>query len=438
MARHDSRAQQLVGLVEEALGVALPVRLRAWDGSEAGASARTGVPVVVVRQRRALRHLVWSPGELGLARAYVRGDIDVEGDLDRALALVWGAVRDGGDREPDHRPVTAGLLARGLATAARVGALGPPPRRPAAESRLRGRLHSRDRDSRAIAHHYDLSNDFYALLLDSRLTYSCAFWIRDEPAYALEEAQHDKLELVCRKLGLRPGARLLDVGCGWGALALHAAEHHGARVTGVTLSVEQQRWVDERAAERGLSGQVEVRLQHHAELADDDSVRGVDAVGSLETGEHVGETEYAGFARTLHDAVRPGGRVLVQQMSRRDVAPGGGAFIETYIAPDMHMRPVADTVGMLADAGLEVRDVQAMREHYVRTAAAWARRLEDGWDRAVELVGTETARAWRLYLAGGALSFGQNRMGVDQVLCVRPTNDGASLMPASPLGWLAP
>ena len=438
MSRHDTRARQLVRLAEEALGVVLPVRVRAWDGSEAGAAAGPGTPVVVLRSRRALRHLVWNPGELGLARAYVRGDLEVEGDLGQALALVWGAVRQRLEDDPGRRPLTAGLIGRGLATALRSGAVGPPPRRPATESRLRGRLHSRRRDADAIAHHYDLSNEFYALILDSRMAYSCAFWTHDDPAYTLEDAQHDKLELVCRKLGLRPGARLLDVGCGWGSLALHAAEHHGARVIGVTLSAEQKALVDELAADRGLSDQVEIRRQHFADLADDPSVGHVDAIASLEMGEHVGDVEYVGFAQMLYDTVRPGGRVLVQQMSRGEGAPGGGAFIETYIAPDMHMKTIATTIGLLADSGLEIRDVQAMREHYPRTVDAWARTLQDRWNKVVALAGEETARVWRLYLAGGALAFTQNRMGVDQVLCVRPTGEGESLMPPSPLAWLAP
>lgn len=426
-------APGLVALAERALGVQLPVRVRAWDGSEAGAPAGPGVPVAVLRSRRALRRLLWSPGELGLARAYVSGDVDVEGDLVRALSLLHAALRD----RPGETGVTPALVRQALSTGVRAGAIGPPPRRPAAESRLRGRLHTRHRDRAAIAHHYDLSNDFYALLLDSRMAYSCAFWTSDDPAYTLEDAQHDKLELVCRKLDLRPGSRLLDIGCGWGALALHAAEHHGVHVVGLTLSAEQQRLVRERAAERGLAVRVDVRLQHAADVAADQSLHAVDAISSLEMGEHVGDDEYVGFARTLHDTVRPGGRVLVQQMSRvAGTHPGGGPFIETYIAPDMHMKPLATTVRLLADSGLEVRDVQAMREHYPRTVAAWARTLEERWAEAVRLVGEETARVWRLYLAGGALAFTENRMGVDQILLVRPTDSGESRMPPSPLAWL--
>ncbi len=451
MSTRPDRAAELVRLVEDTLGVALPVRVRAWDGSEAGAPAAPGTPVVVLRSRRALRHLLWSPGELGLARAYVLGDLDVEGDLAVGLSRLWSAVRSArqgyGVRLPRTGRVPAGLLLRGARLALRCGALGPRPRRPAAEARLGGRLHTRRRDRAAVAHHYDLSNAFYELLLDSRMTYSCAFYPTDDPSYGLEEAQHAKLELVCRKLDLRPGSRLLDVGCGWGSLSLHAAEQHGARVTAVTLSGEQRHLVRQRAEERGLGDRVDVRVQHVADLAGDPTVRGVDAICSLEMGEHVGDEEYAAFAQVLHDTVRPGGRVLVQQMSRGDrgdrgergkVAPGGGAFIESYIAPDMHMKPLATTLALLAGSGLEIRDVQAMREHYPRTVRAWADTLEQRWDEAVDLVGEQTARVWRLYLAGGALAFTENRMGVDQVLLVRPTTDGRSHMPCSPLAWLSP
>jgi len=208
-------------------------------------------------------------------------------------------------------------------------------------------------------------------------------------------------------------------------------------VIGVTLSAEQQHLVEQRAEDRGLGDQVDVRLQHFADLAGDPTVQGVDAIGSLEMGEHVGEQEYATFARTLHDTVRPGGRVLVQQMSRGDVAPGGGPFIESYIAPDMHMLSLPTTLALLAGSGLEIRDVQALREHYPRTVRAWADALERRWAEAVDLVGDQVARVWRLYLAGGALAFTDNRMGVDQVLLVRPTADGRSHMPWSPLAWLA-
>jgi cyclopropane-fatty-acyl-phospholipid synthase len=256
------------------------------------------------------------------------------------------------------------------------------------------------------------------------MAYSCAYFTSTDPGYTLFDAQRDKLDLICRKLGLQAGSRLLDVGCGWGALSLHAAQHYGARVVGVTLSRQQVDFVRSRAAERGLDGQVEIRLQDYREIPQ----VGFDAVASIEMGEHVGAANYPTFARVLHRCVREGGRVLVQQMSRRH-RPGGGAFIECYIAPDMHMRPVGQTVALLEDAGLEVRDVQAMREHYVRTVRAWAETLEKNWDAVVAVVGEQVARVWRLYLVGGALVFEEGRMGVDQILAVKRSVTGRSGMP---------
>ncbi|HVU92613.1 MAG TPA: cyclopropane-fatty-acyl-phospholipid synthase family protein, partial [Jatrophihabitans sp.] len=243
--------------------------------------------------------------------------------------------------------------------------------------------------------------------------YSSAFFER--PGQALADAQRAKLDLVCCKLQLEPGQRLLDVGCGWGALVLHAAEHYGVRATGVTLSARQRDLVAKRIADRGLADRVEVRLQDYRDVTGT-----FDAVSSIEMGEHVGEEQYPAYLRVLHGALRPGGRLVLQQMSRHlGTAPGGGPFIEAYIAPDMHMRPMWQTVRHLQDAGFEVRDVQAMREHYVTTVRHWLDTLESRWPEFVALVGEQTARVWRLYLAGGALAFEEGRMGVDQYTATR-------------------
>jgi cyclopropane-fatty-acyl-phospholipid synthase len=314
-----------------------------------------------------------------------------------------------------------------VGAALRLGAIGPRPKAPASQARLRGAVHSLLRDRAAISHHYDLSNDFYALLLDEHMAYSCAYFTSEEPGYTLADAQRDKLDLVCRKLALAPGMRLLDIGCGWGSLSLHAAQHYGVTVVGVTLSREQRAFVQARVAERGLTGRVEIRLQDYREIPGGPGHQ-FDAVASIEMGEHVGAEQYPAFAAGLHRLVRPGGRVLVQQMSRRD-RPGGGAFIESYIAPDMHMRPVGQTVALLEDAGLEVRDVHALREHYVRTVRAWLDTFEGNWARAVDLVGEEVARVWRLYLVGAALVFAEGRMGVDQILAVRAEPGGGAGFP---------
>src|SRR5262249_9602664 len=283
--------------------------------------------------------------------------------------------------------------------AVRLGALGPPPRTPASEARMSGRPHTRRRDRAAIAHHYDLSNDFYRLLLDDHMAYSSAYFTRQ--GQSLHDAQTAKLDMICRKLDLKPGMRLLDVGCGWGSLILHAAHRYGVRATGITLSAEQRDFTVARAAERGLSDSIEVRLQDYRDF--DESAAAFDAVASIEMGEHVGERLYPSYLAVLHRALKPGGRLLLQQMSRRaDAAPGGGPFIEAYIAPDMHMRPLWQTLRYLQDAGFEIRSVAAMREHYVRTAEHWMNTLESRFGEFVALQGEEVARVWRVCRGRGA------------------------------------
>lgn len=403
------------------LGGGLPVRVRAWDGSEAGPESGPVVEVTSPALRRLLRH----PGELGAAQAYVTGDLDVEpGDaagLHDALSRAWASVRERRLTGTRPTPTTLAALVRLARVAVGAGALGRPPAAPRSQARLGGRLHSLSRDRRAISHHYDLSNEFYALLMDDSMAYSCAYWTSDEPSYGLAEAQRDKLDLICRKLGLEPGMRLLDVGCGWGSLSLFAAAEYGVHVTGVTIAAEQKRFIDARVADRALRDRVEIRLQDYRAVPERDHF---DAVASVEMGEHVGEGNYPTYARVLRDAVRPGGRVLVQQMSRPGRRggrhPGGGPFIESYIAPDMHMRPVGETVAHLEDGGLEVRDVHALREHYVRTVDAWIERFEARQPDLAALVGEEVVRVWRLYLVGGRMAFADGRMGVDQILAVRP------------------
>jgi cyclopropane-fatty-acyl-phospholipid synthase len=411
-------AQALAAVIAPLFGGTMPVRIRAWDGSEAGP---VDAPVAIIRSQNALRRLLFHPSELGLAQAYVMGELDVEGDLRDGLRSVWQNARDKGINAVRPGPAQ---FARALKTAKDLGVLGRPLPAPASQAQLGGKLHGLRRDRAAISHHYDLSNDFYALVLDPHMAYSCAYWTSNDPDYTLQDAQRDKLDLVCRKLGLQPGMRLLDVGCGWGSLTLYAAEHYGVQVVGVTLSREQRDYVREQIQERGLGDRVEVRLQDYRAV--DDGT--YDAVASLEMGEHVGQANYPVYAGQLHRLVRPGGRVLIQQMSRKD-RPGGGAFIQSFIAPDMYMRPVGETVAFLEDAGLEVRDVHSIREHYVRTVDAWYDTFQNRWDEVVTMVGEEVARVWRLYLVGGALSFEEGRMGVDQILAIRRTVDGRNTMP---------
>ncbi len=429
---------QAAARVARAVGVfvdgQLPVRIRAWDGSEAGATRGSGAPVVVLHHRRALRRLLWQPGEMGLAHAYVSGDLDVEGDLGAGLAAMWGLVRDGAisPRRPRLRE-----LPGVVGNAARLGLLGPRPAPPPEAIRLPrfAKLHSKLRDRAAIAHHYDAGNDFYELILDSTMAYSSGYWTdlgAPPSADALRAAQDAKLDMICRKLGLGPGSTLLDVGCGWGSLPVHAAKHFGAHIRGVTIAAEQRDHVNRRIRAEGLADRVQVDLVDYRDVPTRiQGYGGFDAVSSIEMGEHVGDENYPAFAAILYGALRPGGRALVQQMSRGAHHPGGGAFIETYVTPDMVMRPVGDTLTLLQRAGLEVRDVHVMREHYVPTIRAWIATLEANWERAVALAGVRGARMWRLYLVGGALAFEENRMGVDQILLARPTTTGRSGMPAT-------
>ena len=372
--------------------------------------------MVELRSIDAVRRLLWHPGELGAAQAYVTGELDVPTengwDLDAALTHAFSVARDRG--LSGGRPSPKAVV-HAVRTAMGLGALGRPPAPPASQARIRGRLHSPLRDRRSISHHYDLSNEFYSLILERSMAYSSGY--HASPDVSLEEAQDAKLSLVCTKLGLEPGMTLLDVGCGWGSMSLHAAEHFGAKVVGVTIAAEQKKFIDARIAERGLQDRVEIRLQDYREVPERDHF---DAVSSIEMGEHVGERNYPTYAEVLRRSVRPGGRVLVQQMSRTGRWPGGGPFIESFIAPDMYMRPVGETVAYLERGGLEVRDVHALREHYVLTVAGWLERFEANVDRLTELVGEEVVRVWRLYLVGGSMAFRDGRMGVDQILMVRP------------------
>ena len=425
-AKPEAVADVIASLLAGHAGLDLPVRLRAWDGSEAGPP---GPPVAVVRSPQALRRILWRPGELGLARAYISGDLDVEGDLTEGLRLVLNATRQKAAPAPPRTATTRPALAwtiwvpaalAAVRVAARLKVLGPPwspPPAPRSELRVSGRLHSRARDRAVIAGHYDVPAAFYQLILDPNMAYSSACWPEGQPkSSSLEDAQRAKLEMICRKLNLEPGSALLDMGCGWGSLTVHAARDHRAQVTAVTLSSEQGGYVRQRVRGLGLGDRAEVRIQDYRDTAGGP----YDAIASVEMGEHVGAKNYPRFCAELYRLVRPGGRLLIQQMSRGSRAPGGGPFIESYIAADMTMRPVGETVRLIENAGFEVIGVQALRTHYVRTIRAWLDNFEHNLPAISKILTEEQIRVWRLYLAGGALAFEEGRMGVDQILAVRP------------------
>ncbi|MFI6471734.1 class I SAM-dependent methyltransferase [Streptomyces sp. NPDC050516] len=425
-------ALRLTALAEELLGEALPVRIRAWDGSEAGPP---GAPVLVVRHRRALRRLLWKPGELGLARAWVAGEIDVEGDLYAALDLLAGLIWErGGEPKDTLHPVRDPRLRAAAKALVKLGGALPPPPPPAEEMRRRtGRLHTKRRDKEAISHHYDVGNDFYELVLGPSMVYSCAYW--ESPGASLEDAQRDKLDLICRKLALKEGDRLLDVGCGWGSMAIHAAREYGAHVVGITLSREQAAFARKRIAEEGLTDRIEIRVQDYREVKDGP----FDAISSIGMAEHVGTVRYAEYADILYALLKDGGRLLNHQIARRperdESAYQVDEFIDKYVFPDGELAPVGRTLATLEEAGFEARDVEPIREHYALTLRHWVANLESDWARAVRCASPGRARIWRLYMAASALSFERNRIGVNQILAVKTPVGGASGMPLRSRTW---
>ena len=418
-----SVAETLAPLVSALVGPSVPVRIAFWDGSSLG--PEDGVGSLEVRSPDALRRMLWSPGELGVARAFVAGDIAVEGNLYALLRTLHGAA-------PDLRSVGWRTLPALLAAARRLGVVGAPLAPPPEECRPAGRLHSPGRDAEVISHHYDVGNDFYRLVLGDRMTYSCA---RFTTATAtLEEAQDAKHELICRKLGLdrAPGARLLDVGCGWGSMAIHAARHHGAEVVGVALSAEQVARARERVAEAGLADRVEIRLQDYRQLRGER----FDAISSIGMFEHVGANSMARYFETLRSLLGPRGRLLNHAISSiGGSALGGRSFIGRYVFPDGELLDVGEVVLAMERAGFEVRDVESLREHYSRTLHAWVGNLQHHWDEAVALVGPARARIWLLYMAASANGFDDGGLAIHQVLGVVADVDGSSGMPPTRSGW---
>jgi cyclopropane-fatty-acyl-phospholipid synthase len=417
-------ADTVAPLVTAALGDRVPIRVTCWDGSTFGPAA---APVrLVLHNRRALRRILWAPNELGFARAYVSGDLEVEGDLVRALEELDRAADP--ERGPGVTIDAATKKAIGKA-AVRLGLIGLPPGAPPEEARLRGNRHGRRRDAAAIAHHYDIGNEFYRLVLGDSMTYSCAYWAQEPSTqFTLDHAQFAKCDLVARKLGLAEGMRVLDVGCGWGTFALHAARSYGVRVVGVTLSHEQAAFARKRMAEAGVTDQVEIRVQDYRDVDDGP----YDAISSIGMAEHVGAAMLPVYAADLFALLRPTGRLLNHAISRRPGQPpefSATSFIDRYVFPDGELVPVATMVEALEGVGFEVRDVEALREHYGLTLRAWVANLERHWDDATRLTSPARARIWRLYMAGSALAFEANRIGVNQVLAVRTGPRGTSAMP---------
>lgn len=403
-------------VIEELIEGRMPVRLSAYDGSVAGPpGADDGIEI---RSPRALSYLATGGGELGLARAYVSGDVEVRGDMYTVLSGVNGLRLDGSWTN----------RWRALRELGGLRLLNPPPR-PPLEARLRGRRHSKARDRAAIAHHYDVSNRFYEHLLGPSMAYTCALF--PDAAATLEQAQFAKHDLVARKLDLQPGMRLLDVGCGWGGMVMHAAREYGVKALGVTLSRRQAEWAAKAIAEEGLSGLAEVR---HLDYRDVPSGH-YDAISSIGLTEHIGRAQLPGYFRFLQQRLRYGGRLLNHCITRPDDRDPGRyrrTFINQYIFPDGELEGVGYLVSAMNANGFEIRHEENLREHYALTLAAWSANMEQHWDECVAEVGRARARVWRLYLAACRLGFERNQVQLHQILGVRLHPRGQSTIPLRP------
>jgi cyclopropane-fatty-acyl-phospholipid synthase len=418
----------LAEVFESFAGPEAPVEFVAYDGSHAGAP---GSPIkITVRSPAAVAYLAQAPGGLGLARAYVSGQLDVEGDMYEALARMTKAQAIGIGIGEKLRLLQALGGPRLL-----VHRMAPPPQEVVLTRRwLTGRLHSKTRDAKAISHHYDVSNQFYEWVLGPSMAYTCACY-PDENA-TLEEAQANKFDLVARKLGLSDGMRLLDVGCGWGGMVIHAAREYGVKALGVTLSAQQAAWAQAAIEREGLSKLAEVRHMDYRDVPE----TGFDAVSSIGLTEHIGKRNLPSYFSFLYSKLKVGGRMLNHCITRpNDIEPPirKNGFINRYVFPDGELEGPGYLISLMHDTGFEVRHEENLREHYAKTLEAWGANLDAHWPEAVREVGLGTARVWRLYMAGSRLGFDRNHIELHQVLGVRLAADGVSGMPLRP-DWEQP
>jgi cyclopropane-fatty-acyl-phospholipid synthase len=413
----------LAEVFERIAGPDAPVEFRAYDGSRAGAE---GSPVrITIRSPVAASYLAQAPGELGLARAYVSGHLDVDGDMYSVLARLAGIRRM-------HLSAAERLQLLRQLGGPRVllPRIPPPPQEVRIRRRpLMGRRHSKGRDANAISHHYNVSNTFYEWVLGPSMTYTCACYPSEDAT--LEEAQAYKHDLVARKLALRPGMRLLDVGCGWGGMVMHAAREYGVKALGVTLSEQQALWAQRAIADRGLSGLAEVRHLDYRDVTE----TGFDAVSSIGLTEHIGQAQLPGYFSFLYGKLRPEGRLLNHCITRTagtEPARRPDGFINRYVFPDGELEPPGFLVSLMHDTGFEVRHEENLREHYAKTLTGWCANLDEHWDEAVAEVGQGTARVWRLYMTGSRLGFERNQIQLHQILGVRLGENCRSGMPLRP------
>jgi cyclopropane-fatty-acyl-phospholipid synthase len=392
---------------------ALPFALAFWDGSTIPAARAAGADLGTVHvERRAIGQLLHQPNQLGLVRAFVSGQLRFDGRIRGVLAR--RSDFDGVSLTPRELTALAALAVR----LAGVDAVRPP-LVPEAEIRPRGRRHSIRRDRRAVRHHYDVSNAFYRQILGPTMVYSCAYFA--DPDESLDAAQERKLERLCRKLRLQPGERFLDIGCGWGSLAVHAAREHGVRSVGITLSEPQAQLARERAREAGVADRVEIRVADYRETLDGP----YDKIASVGMVEHVGAAQLDAYAATIARLLRPGGLALNHGITRLFSAHPAGpkSLIQRYVFPDGEILPLDQMLAALRGAGLEAHDVESMREHYARTLWRWVDNLNADREAAIAEVGIERTRVWDLYMTGSALAFEDGDIGIYQTLLAKPGAD---------------
>lgn len=392
------------------------VGFRAYDGSTAGpADAEV---VLDVRSPRAVEYFAGAPSQLGLARAYVTGDLEIIGDAYTALSKLYPLPLD-------HLTWRDKLeLARSFAPFA-LKRPAPPPQ----ERRLGGRRHSKNRDAEAIHHHYDVSNRFYSYVLGPSMAYTCAVFPSADAS--LETAQEEKFDLVCRKLGLQPGMRLLDVGCGWGGMVLHAVKNYGVTAIGVTLSEQQALWGQQAIADAGLESVAEIRFSDYRDVPE----TGFDAVSSIGLTEHIGRANYPSYFSFLYGKLRPEGRMLNHTITRPNDSwqtHFRTSFINRYVFPDGELSGPSQVMTAMNTAGFEIRHEENLREHYALTLKHWCENLEANWDVAVAESSLGTARVWRLYMAASRLGFDINQIELHQMLGVKLGPGGSSGMPLRP------
>jgi cyclopropane-fatty-acyl-phospholipid synthase len=416
---------KIAQIVESLVESAPPMRFEAYDGSSFGPpDARF---TMRLKNERGLRYVATAPGDLGLARAYVAGDLDLEGGHPGDPYEALKALGEWKVRRPSVKEI------RALVKTVGVRNLVPP--EPPAQERIprwrrtaAGLRHSRQRDAEAIKHHYDVSNAFYEMVLGPSMAYTCAVF--PKPDASLEEAQEEKFDLVARKLGLEQGMRLLDVGCGWGGMVLHAVKHYGVTAVGVTLSQSQASWGADAIAREGLQDRATILHSDYRDSPGSD----YDAVSSIGLLEHVGVRNYPSYFGFLRDKLRDGGRLLNHCITRptNDSRFEPGAFIDRYVFPDGELTGSGRIITAAQNAGLEVRHEENLREHYALTLSQWCANLEANWEACVDEVGESTARVWGLYMAGSRLGFERNEIQLHQVLAVKVADDGEASFPLRP------